>query len=77
MGDLAWTRNKNKHFVFPQKALRYSAVILGSSGSGKSETIRRGVYGAHKVYRRQVIQIDEGKTQEHLGEMVRAQWKRR
>src|SRR6266851_275605 len=58
MGDLAWTRNKNKHFVFPQKALRYSAVILGSSGSGKSETIRRAAYGAHKVYRRQVIHID-------------------
>jgi len=58
MGDLAWTRNKNKHFVFPQQALRYSAVILGSSGSGKSETIRRAAYGAHKVYRRQVIQSD-------------------
>ncbi len=36
MGDLAWKRNK--HFVYPQKALRYSAVALGSSGSGKSAT---------------------------------------
>jgi hypothetical protein len=36
MGDLPWTRNRKKHFVFPQKALRYSAVMLGSSGSGKS-----------------------------------------
>ncbi len=58
MGDLPWTRNKNKHFVFPPQALRYSAVMLGSSGSGKSETIRRAEYGAHKVYRRQVIHID-------------------
>jgi hypothetical protein len=56
MGDLAWKRNKL--FVFPQKALHYSAVMLGSSGSGKSETIRRAEYGAHKVYRRQVVHID-------------------
>lgn len=56
MGDLPWKRKK--HFVYPQKALRYSAVILGSSGSGKSETIRRAAYGAHKVYRRQVILLD-------------------
>ena len=56
MGDLAWIRNK--HFVFPQKALRYSAVALGSSGSGKSEMLRRAAYGAHKVYQRQVIHVD-------------------
>ena len=56
MGDLAWKRNKL--FVFPQEALRYSAVALGSSGSGKSETLRRMAYGAHKVYRRQVIYIE-------------------
>ncbi len=56
MGDLLWTRNK--HFVFPLKALKYSAVTLGSSGSGKSETLRRVAYGAHKVYQRQVIHID-------------------
>jgi len=60
MGDLPWTRKhkRKKHFVFPEKALRTSAVMLGSSGSGKSETIRRAEYGAHKVYRRQVIHID-------------------
>ncbi len=56
MGDLAWKRNK--HFVYPQKALRYSAVALGSSGSGKSETLRRIAYGAYKVYRRQIIYLD-------------------
>ena len=56
MGDLAWKRNR--YFVFPLKALKYSAVTLGSSGSGKSETLRRMAYGAHKVYHRQVIYID-------------------
>lgn len=56
MGDLNWQHNHL--FGFPQKALRYSAVALGSSGSGKSETIRRVEYGAHKVFRRQVIHID-------------------
>jgi hypothetical protein len=60
MGDLPWTRKRHqkKHFVFPEKALCTSAVMLGSSGSGKSETIRRAEYGGHKVYRRQVIHID-------------------
>ena len=58
MGDLAWTRKKHKYFVYPQKALRYSAVALGSSGSGKSEMLRRAAYGAYKVYRRQVIHVD-------------------
>jgi hypothetical protein len=60
MGDLPWTRKRHrkKHFVFPEKALRTSAVMLGASGSGKSETIRRAEYGGHKVYRRQVIHID-------------------
>jgi hypothetical protein len=56
MGDLKWQRNHL--FGFPQNALRYSAVALGSSGSGKSETIRRAEYGAYKVYRRQVIHVD-------------------
>jgi hypothetical protein len=56
MGDLPWKRKKL--FVFPQKALRYSAVTLGSSGSGKSETLRRMAYGAHKVYGRQVIYVE-------------------
>ncbi len=56
MGDLPWKRNHL--FGFPLKALRYSAVTLGSSGSGKSETFRRMAYGAHKVYHRQVIHVD-------------------
>src|SRR5260221_14074935 len=56
MGDLAW--KQNGYFGFPQKALRYSAVALGSSGSGKSEMLRRAAYGAHGVYRRQVIYVE-------------------
>src|SRR5258708_23800387 len=56
MGDLPWKRNHL--FGFPVKALSYSAVTLGSSGSGKSETFRRMAYGAHKVYHRQVIHVD-------------------
>lgn len=56
MGDLNWKR-KGK-FVYPEKALKYSAVVLGQSGSGKSEMLRRAAYGTHKVYRRQVIHVD-------------------
>ncbi len=67
MGDLRWTRTRARktHFVLPHEALRTSAVMLGASGSGKSETIRRSEYGAHKVYRLQVIHIDaKGNTKE-------------
>jgi hypothetical protein len=61
MGDLAWKRRGK--FVFPKKALRYHAVALGSTGSGKSVTLARNAYGAHKVYHQQVIQIDaKGET---------------
>ncbi|MGB8348780.1 MAG: hypothetical protein WCD86_28135 [Ktedonobacteraceae bacterium] len=56
MGDLAWKRRR--YVVFPLKALRYSAVALGSSGSGKSETLRRIAYGVRKIYGWQVIHID-------------------
>src|SRR2546421_10921853 len=56
MGDLAWKRRGV--FGFPLKALRLHAVILGSSGSGKTETELRVAYGARKVYQQQVIYLD-------------------
>ena len=56
MGDLAWKRHG--YSGFPEKALRTHAVVLGSSGSGKTETEYRIAYGAHKVNRRQVIFLD-------------------
>src|SRR6266496_116862 len=61
MGDLAW--KQRGLFVFPLKALRYHAVVLGSSGSGKSVTLERSAYGAHKVYHQQVVYLDaKGET---------------
>ncbi len=61
MGDLAWKRRGK--FGFPQKALRYHAVALGSTGSGKSITLSRNAYGAHKVYHQQVVYLDaKGET---------------
>src|SRR5215469_2041188 len=56
MGDLAWKRRG--YFGFPEKALRTHAVVLGATGSGKTETEYRIAYGAHKVNRRQVIFLD-------------------
>jgi len=50
-------------FTFPQRALRLHAIALGSSGSGKTETLLRAAYGAHKIYRQQVIYLDaKGET---------------
>jgi len=69
MGDLAW--NKHGYFGFPEKALRTHAVVLGSSGSGKTETEYRLAYGACKLYRRQVIFLDakgESKREEEQQE---------
>lgn len=61
MGDLAWTHRKC--FGFPLKALRHHAVILGSSGSGKTETLLRVAFGAHHTYQLQVIYLDaKGET---------------
>jgi hypothetical protein len=56
MGDLTWIRRGV--FGFPKKALRLHAVILGSSGSGKTETELRAAYGARKVYQQQIIYLD-------------------
>jgi hypothetical protein len=61
MGDLSWTRRGL--FTFPQKALHLHATALGSSGSGKTETLLRAAYGAHNVYRQQVVYLDaKGET---------------
>ena len=56
MGDLPWTRRN--HFTFPKTALQLHATIVGTSGSGKTETIFRICYGAHKAYNFQVIYLD-------------------
>ncbi len=69
MGDLAWTRRKL--FGYPLKALRYHAVALGGSGSGKTETLFRLSYGGRKIYHMQVIYLDakgETKREEEQGE---------
>lgn len=56
MGDLPWIRRNR--FTFPLSALRLHSTILGTSGSGKTETIFRICYGARKAYRLQVIYLD-------------------
>lgn len=56
MGDLAWTRRN--HFTFPLKALQLHTTLLGTSGSGKTETLFRICYGACKAYQLQVIYLD-------------------
>ena len=69
MGDLAWTRRGS--FGFPLKALRLHAIALGSSGSGKTETLFRAAYGAQKIYRQQVIYLDakgETKREDEAGQ---------
>jgi hypothetical protein len=61
MGDLAW--KKRGLFILPEKALCHHAVVLGSTGSGKSVTLERCAYGACKVYQQQVIYLDaKGET---------------
>jgi hypothetical protein len=69
MGDLTWTRHRL--FGFPRNALHRHALALGSSGSGKTETLFRIAYGARKVYRQQVVYLDakgETKREEEQGE---------
>ena len=75
MGDLPWTRRGM--FGFPLKALRLHAVVLGSSGSGKTKTQFRTAYGAHKIYQQQVIYLDakgETKREDEAGEDNAAQF---
>ncbi len=56
MGDLRWTRGK--YFTWPTDALRYHAVALGQTGTGKTETLQRVAYGGRKVYNLQVVYLD-------------------
>lgn len=57
MGDLTALVRKG-YFVLPEEYLTHHIVCLGSSGSGKSETLRRLAYLGHKVYRQQVILLN-------------------
>lgn len=69
MGDLEWTQNN--YFGYPLQALRYHAVAVGASGSGKTETLNRLAYGACKAYNMQVIFLDakgQTKREEEEGE---------
>lgn len=69
MGDLSWQRHH--YWTYPLKALRYHAVVLGASGSGKTETLLRLAYGARKAHQMQVIYLDakgETKRDDEKGE---------
>jgi hypothetical protein len=57
MGDLeSWRRGD--WVGFPLEALSQHVVVLGSTGSGKTETMLRLAYGARKVYGYQVCYLD-------------------
>ncbi len=57
MGDFMTWRRGN-WVGFPAYDLGEHTVCVGSSGSGKTETLLRLAYGARKVYGRQIIFID-------------------
>lgn len=57
MGDLE-TWRRGDWVGFPMHDLGEHVVVLGSSGSGKTETFLRLAYGARKVYGYQVCYID-------------------
>jgi type IV secretion system coupling TraD/TrwB family protein len=57
MGDLTTWRRGN-WVGFPAHNLGEHTICVGSSGSGKTETLLRIAYGARKVYGRQIIFID-------------------
>jgi hypothetical protein len=56
LGSLGW--RKRGLAVLPLEALRLHLTILGTSGSGKTETINRIAYAARKVHRMQIIYLD-------------------
>jgi hypothetical protein len=56
VGDLPWIHRN--YFTFPKKALQLHTTLLGTSGSGKTETILRICYGARSVHNYQVIYLD-------------------
>jgi hypothetical protein len=57
MGDLETWRRGN-WVGFPAYDLGEHTICVGSSGSGKTETLLRIAYGARKVYGQQIIFID-------------------
>src|SRR6266849_5379068 len=57
MGDLTALLRKG-WVVLPPEFLRHHIVTLGSSGSGKSETLRRLAYLAYQTYGQHVIFIN-------------------
>lgn len=57
MGDLV-TWRRGDLIVFPMDALNQHVILLGATGSGKTETMLRLAYGARKTYGYQVIYID-------------------
>jgi hypothetical protein len=57
MGDLVTWRRGN-WVGFPAYDLGEHTICVGSSGSGKTETLLRIAYGARKVYGQQIILID-------------------
>jgi len=59
MGDLTASWQRAEQYVgFPMEALGEHIIILGSSGSGKTESMLRLAYGARKVYGYQIIYLD-------------------
>jgi hypothetical protein len=55
-GDLQWTRGD--YCTYPAQVLARHLVVIGGSGSGKTETCKRLAYGAAKVYDWQVFYLD-------------------
>lgn len=56
-GDL-WEWVKEGYLTYPRRALGLHGVVIGRSGSGKTETLLRIAYLAAKIYRYQVIYLD-------------------
>jgi hypothetical protein len=56
-GDL-WEWVKEGYLIYPRRALGLHGVVIGRSGSGKTETLLRIAYLAAKIYRYQVIYLD-------------------
>jgi hypothetical protein len=55
-GDLAWERGG--YFTYPAAMMGRHLVIVGGSGSGKTETCKRLAYGAANAYDWQVFYLD-------------------
>lgn len=55
-GDLQWTQDD--YCTYPAAILARHLVVVGGSGSGKTETCKRLAYGAARVYDWQVFYLD-------------------